>query len=80
MFLDKKSYSIILGFIFFSGKLKSRWTGPFVVKTAFPHGAVEINDTRNGNDFKVNGQRLKPSLELVPENETAMGLFDLVYR
>ena len=26
----------------FPGKLKSRWTGPFVVKTVFPHGAVEI--------------------------------------
>ena len=28
----------------FLGKLKSRWTGPFVVKTVFPHGAVEISD------------------------------------
>ena len=32
----------------------------------FPHGAVEISDTNNGNDFKVNGQRLKPFLESVP--------------
>ena len=45
----------------------------------FPHGAVEISDTKNGNDF-VNGQRLKPFLELVPVIETAMGLFDPVYR
>ena len=52
----------------FPGKLKSRWTGPFVVKTVFSHGAVEISDTKNGNDFKVNGQRLKPFLESVPVN------------
>ena len=42
----------------FPGKLKSRWSGPFQIKTVYPHGAVEIwsKDTRN---FKVNGQRLK---------------------
>jgi len=26
----------------FSGKLKSRWTWPFVVKSVFPHGAVRL--------------------------------------
>jgi len=31
----------------FPGKLKSRWTGPFVVRTVFTHGAVEICDTKN---------------------------------
>ena len=41
----------------------------------FPHGAVEISDTKNGNDFKVNGQRLKPFLESVLVNETAVGSF-----
>ena len=63
----------------FPGKLKSRWTGPFVVKIVFSHGAVEISDTKNGNDFKVNGQRLKPYLESVSVNGKAMGLFDQVY-
>ena len=53
----------------FLGKLKSRWTGPFVVKTVFPHGAIEISDTKTGNDFKVNGQRLKPFLESVSVNK-----------
>ena len=53
---------------FFPGKLKSRWTGPFVIKTVFPHGAVEISDTKNENDFKVNDQRLEPFLESVPVN------------
>ncbi|KAL8124889.1 hypothetical protein AgCh_012524 [Apium graveolens] len=40
-------------------ELKSRWSGPFVVKTLFPHGAVEIFENDLGQAFKVNGQRLK---------------------
>ena len=43
----------------FPGKLKSRWSGPFVVKIVFPHGAVEIFENDPGQTFKVNGQRLK---------------------
>ena len=39
----------------FLGKLKSRWTGSFVVRTVLPYGVVEICDTKNGNEFKVNG-------------------------
>ena len=42
----------------FPGKLKSRWSGPFQIKTVYPHGAVEIWSKDTGN-FKVNGQRLK---------------------
>jgi hypothetical protein len=41
----------------FPGKLKSRWTGPFIIWSVFPHGAIEIEDPMNGNTFKVNGQR-----------------------
>ena len=41
------------------GKLRSRWTGPFIVKQVFENGAVEIEDPRDGRVFKVNGQRLK---------------------
>jgi hypothetical protein len=48
----------------FPGKLKSQWTGRFIIWSVFPHGAVEIEDPNNGNTFKVNGQRLKPFLEL----------------
>ena len=51
------------------GKLRSRWTGPFVVKTVFSHGAVKIENPRNGNVFKVTGQRLKPVLENFPPEE-----------
>ena len=42
----------------FPGKLKSRWSGPFMVTHACPYGAMEICNTR-GEQFKVNGQRLK---------------------
>ncbi|XP_058764184.1 uncharacterized protein LOC131637603 [Vicia villosa] len=44
----------------FPGKLKSRWSGSFVVTKVFPHGAVEVKNPSNGDIFKVNGQRLKP--------------------
>ncbi|XP_071728410.1 uncharacterized protein [Rutidosis leptorrhynchoides] len=40
-------------FMFSPGKLKSRWSGPYIVKRAYPTGYVELygdNDT-----FKVNG-------------------------
>ena len=43
---------------------RSRWTGPFISRLVFPYGAIEIEDPKNGNTFKVNGQRLKPFLEL----------------
>ncbi|KAL5843399.1 hypothetical protein ACOSQ4_009357 [Xanthoceras sorbifolium] len=47
----------------FPGKLRSRWSGPFVVKHVYPYGAIDIENPRNGNVFKVNGQRLKPFLK-----------------
>ncbi|KAB2595254.1 hypothetical protein D8674_017561 [Pyrus ussuriensis x Pyrus communis] len=53
----------------FPGKLKSRWVGPFKVLQTFPHGAVEIENMKNGTSFKVNGQRLKPYLEKVEEEQ-----------
>ncbi|XP_020409874.1 uncharacterized protein LOC109946451 [Prunus persica] len=47
----------------FPGKLKSRWTGPYLVTQVFPHGAVQITNEDKGNTFKVNGRRLKPYVE-----------------
>ena len=64
----------------FSGKLKSRWTMSFVIRTVFSYGVVEICDTKNGNEFKINGQHLNSFLESVSEAETAMGLFDPMYQ
>ena len=43
----------------FSGKLKSRWSGPFVITQVFPYGSVEFTHPENGT-FKVNGQLVKP--------------------
>ncbi|GKE94525.1 reverse transcriptase domain-containing protein [Tanacetum coccineum] len=38
----------------YHGKLKSKWSGPNIVKTVYPHGAIEITN-RDGFSFKVNG-------------------------
>ncbi|CAL8993319.1 unnamed protein product [Prunus brigantina] len=43
----------------FPGKLRSRWIGPFVITNVFDHGAVEIQNIKDGSTFKVNGHRLK---------------------
>ncbi|WMV25431.1 hypothetical protein MTR67_018816 [Solanum verrucosum] len=42
----------------FPGKLKSKWTGPFLLTKVLPHGAVEL-ENRDGTRFMVNGQRIK---------------------
>nr|GEX86352.1 reverse transcriptase domain-containing protein [Tanacetum cinerariifolium] len=42
----------------FSGKLKSRWSGPFTIAKVFPYGTVELSSA-NGPNFKVNGHRIK---------------------
>ncbi|GJZ84384.1 hypothetical protein Tco_0649723 [Tanacetum coccineum] len=42
----------------FSGKLKTRWSGPFTITQVFPYGTVELSQT-NGPNFNVNGHRLK---------------------
>ncbi|GJY79452.1 reverse transcriptase domain-containing protein [Tanacetum coccineum] len=42
----------------FSGKLKSRWSGPFTISHVFPYGTVELSQN-SGPNFKVNGHRIK---------------------
>jgi hypothetical protein len=63
----------------FPGKLKSQWTGPFIIRTVFSHGAIEIEDPKNGNTFKVNEQRVKPFLELRSLEVEATLLEDPIY-
>jgi hypothetical protein len=63
----------------FPGKLKSRGMGPFIIRTVFSHGAIEIEDPKNGNIFKVNGQRVKPFLELTSLEVEATLLEDPIY-
>ena len=43
----------------FPDKLRSRWTGPFTIAKVFPHGAVLLQNNKDGSTFKVNRQRLK---------------------
>ncbi|GJS72872.1 hypothetical protein Tco_0705713 [Tanacetum coccineum] len=42
----------------FSGKLKSRWSGPFTITKVFPYGTIELSQNF-GPNFKVNGHRIK---------------------
>ncbi|KAM6567243.1 hypothetical protein CsatA_026371 [Cannabis sativa] len=63
----------------FPGKLRSRWVGPYIIRTVFPHGAIEIENPNNGNVFKVNGQKLKPFLELKNVEVDEILLEDPIY-
>ena len=42
----------------FLGKLKSRWSGPFVITQVFSYGCVELSNLEKGN-FKVNGKKIE---------------------
>nr|GFB45104.1 reverse transcriptase domain-containing protein [Tanacetum cinerariifolium] len=42
----------------FSGKLETRWSGPFTITKFFPYGTVELSQP-DGPNFKVNGHRVK---------------------
>ncbi|XP_073298442.1 uncharacterized protein [Primulina huaijiensis] len=42
----------------FPGKLKSRWTGPYMITKMFPSGAITLRYGKN-ESFTVNAQRLK---------------------
>ena len=42
----------------FPGKLKSKWTCPFLITQVFPHGPVEL-ENKEGVRFKVNEKRIK---------------------
>ena len=33
----------------FPGKLRSRWTGPFIVRIVYPHDAIEIENPKNSD-------------------------------
>ena len=52
----------------FPRKLKLRWSGPYTV-VAITHFGVVTLKTNSGDEFKVNGQRLKPYLGGRPNEE-----------
>ncbi|XP_068307416.1 uncharacterized protein [Pyrus communis] len=52
----------------FPGKLRSKWVGPFVITNVFPYGAVQVQSLKKGQEFTVNGHRLKPYYENFEEH------------
>nr|GEW88416.1 reverse transcriptase domain-containing protein [Tanacetum cinerariifolium] len=42
----------------FSGKLKTRWSGPFTITKVFPYGTIELSQP-DGPNFKLNGHHVK---------------------
>ncbi|GJX76557.1 reverse transcriptase domain-containing protein, partial [Tanacetum coccineum] len=42
----------------FSGKLKSRWSGPFTITEVYPYGTAKLSHA-DGSNFKVNCHHLK---------------------
>ncbi|XP_074271639.1 uncharacterized protein LOC141595571 [Silene latifolia] len=64
----------------FSGKLLSRWMGPYEVVCVFSHGAIEIKCLKCGKILKVNGQRLKHYHEEIEVGEMeTLHLIDPIY-
>jgi hypothetical protein len=64
----------------FPGKLRSRWSGPFIVKHVYPYGACDIENPKNGNVFKVNGHRLKVYFDNFSVENDSIELSDPVYK
>nr|GEX00920.1 reverse transcriptase domain-containing protein [Tanacetum cinerariifolium] len=56
----------------FSGKLKTRWTGPFTVTQVFPYGTVELSQT-DGPDFKVKDKQEKDKIKTKPDKNEKRG-------
>jgi hypothetical protein len=75
LILVKKFCFIILDSI--PGKLRSRWSGPFIVKH---DKAFDIENPKNDNVFKVNGHRLKAYFDNFSSENESIGLNDLVYK
>src|ERR1041385_6071197 len=51
-------------FRFSSGKLLSRWEGPFHIEEVHRSGAIKINNSEGTKPQVVNGQRLKHYMEV----------------
>jgi hypothetical protein len=64
----------------FPGKLRSRWSGPFIVKHMYPYGACDIDNPKNDNVFKVNGHRLKVYFDSFSVENDSIELRDPVYK
>ncbi|XP_027335268.1 uncharacterized protein LOC113849515 [Abrus precatorius] len=60
-----------------SGKLRSRWDGPFLVINIFPYDVVELQDMGSQRSFKVNRHRLQVFHERLGEHEQEKATFEL---
>ncbi|RVW13543.1 Retrovirus-related Pol polyprotein from transposon 17.6 [Vitis vinifera] len=60
----------------FPGKLKSRWTGPFIIHQVHPSGVVELLKSNSIDTFKVNGHRLKPFIEPFKQDKEEINLLE----
>ena len=76
LFWNKESCFMILNFIFFQGKLKSRWTGPFIIHQVHRSGVVELLKSNSIDTFKVNGHRLKPFIEPFKQDKEEINLLE----
>ena len=60
----------------FLGKLKSRWTGPFIIHQAYLNGSVDLLNPKDKKVFKVNKQQVKPYAVLYSIEEEEISLLD----
>ena len=60
----------------FLGKIKSRWTGQFIIHQVHPNGSVDLLNSKDKRKFKVNGQRLKPYAAQFIEDKEEIPLLD----
>ena len=51
-----------------SGKLLSKWEGPYVIEEVYRSGAIKINNSEGTNPKVVNGQRIKHYISGTPIN------------
>src|SRR4051812_18901698 len=54
---------------FFTGKLLSKWEGPFVIKEVYRSGTIKISSLKDDTTQVVNGQRLKHYISVDSYNE-----------
>ena len=60
----------------FTGKLKSRWKGPFLIHQAYLNGSVDLLNPEDKKIFKVNGQRVKPYVVRHSAEDEEISLLD----
>lgn len=60
----------------FPGKLRSRWSCPFIVIVVFSHGVIEVVSQDHLMKLKINGQRLKSYWRGDNSNEKIIMPFD----